>query len=46
MKLSALIMRKEAIDIATLIDRSELALFYTDEQASIFEGDMYSGNKA
>lgn len=45
-KKEALIIRGETVDIATLDEAAELVLFVTDEDAPVFKGGMYSGNKA
>jgi len=43
-KKESLIIKDEAIRIEAL-DDAELVLFVTDEQAEVFDGGMYSGNK-
>jgi hypothetical protein len=45
-KKDSLIIKNEDIKIETTDEDAELVLFITDENAKIFDGGMYSGNKS
>lgn len=44
-KMESLVIKGEQVVISTDDEDAELVLFITDEDAEIFEGGMYSGNK-
>jgi redox-sensitive bicupin YhaK (pirin superfamily) len=44
-KKDSLVIKNEAVTVGTGDEEAELVLFITDEEAEIFEGGMYSGNK-